>query len=151
MVAMKSGKVEISLLVVVAASLMPLLPAFQYESLPGRFGYQASAQTTPEDASKSQADNKKAEETSEATEATEATGAPEAPESKEAAVAADAPVEVVEETEIISISDALKQGQLAHEKNLVNKFLLGIAVLFLLIAFLLFNSLPPSSPESGSN
>lgn len=148
MVAMKSGKVEISLLVVVAASLMPLLPAFQYESLPGRFGYQASAQTTPEDASKSQADNKKAEETSEATEATEATGAPEA---KEATGAADAPVEVVEETEIISISDALKQGQLAHEKNLVNKFLLGIAVLFLLIAFLLFNSLPPSSPESGSN
>ena len=145
MVAMKSGKVEISLLVVVAASLMPLLPAFQSESLSGRFGYQASAQTTPEDASKSQADNKKAEETSEATEA------PEAPESKEAAVAADAPVEVVEETEIISISDALKQGQLAHEKNLVNKFLLGIAVLFLLIAFLLFNSLPPSSPESGSN
>ncbi|MCA9818317.1 MAG: hypothetical protein KC652_24610 [Cyanobacteria bacterium HKST-UBA01] len=139
---MKSGKVEISLLVVVAASLMPLLPAFQSESLPGRFGYQASAQTTPEDASKSQADNKKAEETSEATKA---------PEAKEAAVAADAPVEVVEETEIISISDALKQGQLAHEKNLVNKFLLGIAVLFLLIAFLLFNSLPPSSPESGSN
>lgn len=139
MVAMKSGKVEISLLVVVAASLMPLLPAFQSESLPGRFGYQASAQTTPEDASKSQADNKKAEETSEAPEAKEATGA------------ADAPVEVVEETEIISISDALKQGQLAHEKNLVNKFLLGIAVLFLLIAFLLFNSLPPSSPESGSN
>lgn len=145
MVAMKSGKVEISLLVVVAASLMPLLPAFQSESLPGRFGYQASAQTTPEDASKSQADNKKAEETSEATEA------PEAPEAKEATGAADAPVEVVEETEIISISDALKQGQLAHEKNLVNKFLLGIAVLFLLIAFLLFNSLPPSSPESGSN
>ena len=142
MVAMKSGKVEISLLVVVAASLMPLLPAFQYESLPGRFGYQASAQTTPEDASKSQADNKKAEETSEATKA---------PEAKEATGAADAPVEVVEETEIISISDALKQGQLAHEKNLVNKFLLGIAVLFLLIAFLLFNSLPPSSPESGSN
>ena len=142
MVAMKSGKVEISLLVVVAASLMPLLPAFQSESLPGRLGYQASAQTTPEDASKSQADNKKAEETSEATKA---------PEDKEAAVAADAPVEVVEETEIISISDALKQGQLAHEKNLVNKFLLGIAVLFLLIAFLLFNSLPPSSPESGSN
>lgn len=142
MVAMKSGKVEISLLVVVAASLMPLLPAFQSESLPGRLGYQASAQTTPEDASKSQADNKKAEETSEATKA---------PEAKEATGAADAPVEVVEETEIISISDALKQGQLAHEKNLVNKFLLGIAVLFLLIAFLLFNSLPPSSPESGSN
>lgn len=142
MVAMKSGKVEISLLVVVAASLMPLLPAFQSESLPGRLGYQASAQATSEEASKSQADNKKAEETPEATKA---------PEDKEAAVAADAPVEVIEETEIISISDALKQGQLAHEKNLVNKFLLGIAVLFLLIAFLLFNSLPPSSPESGSN
>ena len=139
---MKSGKVEITLLVVVAASLMPLLPAFHTESVPGRLGYQASAQTTPEDAPEAQADNKKAAESSEVKTA---------PEAKEATGAADAPVEVVEETEIISISDALKQGQLAHEKNLVNKFLLGIAVLFLLIAFLLFNSLPPSSPESGSN
>lgn len=58
-------------------------------------------------------------------------------------------VVVVEEEDIISISDALKQGQIQHEKNLVDKFLLGIAVLFLVIAFLLFNSLPPSSPESN--
>ncbi|MBI1269368.1 hypothetical protein GC174_02945 [bacterium] len=137
---MNSGKVEITLLVVVAASLMPLLPAAHFESMPGRIAYQASAQTTPEEASKTQADNKKAEESSS-----------KAAESAESAKATEAPVEVVEETEIISISDALKQGQLAHEKNLVNKFLLGIAVLFLLIAFLLFNSLPPSSPESGRN
>lgn len=54
------------------------------------------------------------------------------------------------EVEIISITDALKQGQIQHEKNLVDKFLLGIAVIFLVIAFFLFNSLPPSSPEQGS-
>lgn len=143
MVAMKSGKVEITLLVVVAASLMPLLPAVHFESMPGRLGYQASAQTTPEETPKTQADNKEAEESS--------SKAAESAEPAESVKATEAPVEVVEETEIISISDALKQGQLAHEKNLVNKFLLGIAVLFLLIAFLLFNSLPPSSPESGRN
>lgn len=147
MVAMKSGKVEITLLVVVAASLIPLLPALHSEYLPGRLGYQASAQTTPEETSETQADNKKAEESS----STSSVDSAEASKAAESVKATEAPVEVVEETEIISISDALKQGQLAHEKNLVNKFLLGIAVLFLVIAFLLFNSLPPSSPESGRN
>ena len=55
-----------------------------------------------------------------------------------------------DEVEIISITDALKQGQLQHEKNLVDKFLFGIAIIFFVIAFLLFNSLPPSSPEQGN-
>lgn len=150
MVAMKSGKVEITLLVVVAASLIPLLPALHSEYLPGRLGYQASAQTTPEETSETQADNKKAEESS-STNSVDSVDSAEASKAAESVKATEAPVEVVEETEIISISDALKQGQLAHEKNLVNKFLLGIAVLFLVIAFLLFNSLPPSSPESGRN
>lgn len=74
------------------------------------------------------------------------------PEANSEAIPADAEALTPSEgEEIISITDALKQGQLSHEKNLVDKFLLGIAILFLVIAFLLFNSLPPNSEESSTS
>lgn len=67
----------------------------------------------------------------------------------------DVEVEVTEspaeKLEVVSITEDIKQGQIRHEKDLVDKFLFGIAVIFFVIAFLLFNSLPPSSPEQGSS
>lgn len=106
-------------------------------------GFQAFAQDegAPEAVEQSvdkPADKEKVEEKAEAAEEVEST-------KDEPVVESD----VESDEEIISISDALKQGQIQHEKNLVDKFLLGIAILFLVIAFLLFNSLPPSSPESN--
>lgn len=44
---------------------------------------------------------------------------------------------------VISVRDMLFERQIEHEKSLIDKFLLGVAILFSIIAMLLFISLPP--------
>lgn len=46
---------------------------------------------------------------------------------------------------VISVRDMLFQRQVEHEKNLIDKFLLGVAILFSIISMMLFISLPPEA------
>jgi hypothetical protein len=48
---------------------------------------------------------------------------------------------------VISIHDMLFERQVEHEKNLIHKFLLGVSILFSIIAMLLFVSLPPQDND----
>ncbi len=51
---------------------------------------------------------------------------------------------------VISVRDLLFERQIAHEKSLIDKFLLGVAILFSIIAMLLFVSLPPQKQNDLS-
>ncbi len=48
---------------------------------------------------------------------------------------------------VISIRDMVFERQVEHEKNLIHKFLLGVSILFSIIAMLLFVSLPPQDND----
>lgn len=48
---------------------------------------------------------------------------------------------------VISVRDMLFARQVEHEKSLIDKFLLGVAILFSIIAMLLFVSLPPQEAK----
>lgn len=56
-----------------------------------------------------------------------------------------------EDEDIKSVGEVIQDGQLAHEKILVDRFLFGVSLIFLLIAFLLFRSLPPKGKEAGES
>ncbi|MBK9146060.1 MAG: hypothetical protein IPM23_26640 [Candidatus Melainabacteria bacterium] len=53
--------------------------------------------------------------------------------------------------DVKSIGEIVQDGQIAHEKALIDRFLFGIAIVFLFIATLLFSSLPPKSGEAGES
>lgn len=48
---------------------------------------------------------------------------------------------------VISVHDMLFERQVEHEKNLIHKFLLGVSIIFSIIAMLLFVSLPPQDKD----
>lgn len=50
-------------------------------------------------------------------------------------------------THVMSVRDLLFERQVEHEKNLIHKFLLGVAILFSIIATMLFISLPPQDND----
>ncbi|MCA9800935.1 MAG: hypothetical protein KC777_03060 [Cyanobacteria bacterium HKST-UBA02] len=53
--------------------------------------------------------------------------------------------------DVKSIGEIIQDGQIAHEKALIDRFLFGIAIVFLFIATLLFSSLPPKPGEAGES
>jgi len=55
------------------------------------------------------------------------------------------------DNDVKSIGEIIQDGQIAHEKALVDRFLFGIAIVFLFLATLLFSSLPPKSGEAGES
>jgi len=50
-------------------------------------------------------------------------------------------------SQVMSVRDMLFERQVEHEKNLIHKFLLGVAILFSIIAMMLFVSLPPQDND----
>lgn len=48
---------------------------------------------------------------------------------------------------VISVRDMVFERQVEHEKNLIHKFLLGVAIMFSIIATILFVSLPPQDND----
>ncbi|MGD9683828.1 MAG: hypothetical protein AB7W16_21895 [Candidatus Obscuribacterales bacterium] len=73
-------------------------------------------------------------------------------------IAQDAPVEKStmaagsnRDDDVKSIGEIIQDGQIAHEKALIDRFLFGIAIVFLFIATLLFSSLPPKRGEAGES
>ncbi|MCW5824636.1 MAG: hypothetical protein KIT34_17695 [Cyanobacteria bacterium TGS_CYA1] len=48
---------------------------------------------------------------------------------------------------VMSVRDMLFERQVEHEKNLIHKFLLGVAIMFSIIATILFVSLPPQDAD----